>query len=121
MPHQCVRCGTIYEEADVVFKGCSKCKSRLFYFFKDKPKQIEIKLTDGQIKEIENEIKDIVGEEEQKPVILDMESVRALKPGKYEIDLVKLFKGNPVIFKLEEGKYIIDIVSTFQIMKKARR
>ncbi|MEM2478681.1 MAG: Zn-ribbon containing protein, partial [Candidatus Pacearchaeota archaeon] len=58
------------------------------------------------------------GEAEQKPVILDLETIRALKPGKFEIDLVKLFKGYPVIFKLEEGKYIIDLASTFQLIKR---
>ncbi|MEM4318294.1 MAG: Zn-ribbon containing protein [Candidatus Pacearchaeota archaeon] len=121
MPHQCIRCGTIYEEADVVFKGCSKCRGRLFYFFKEKPKQIEIQLDKAQVNEIEKEIKDIIGENEDKPVILDLEAIRAIKPGKYEIDLVKLFKGSPVIYKLEEGKYIIDIASTFQLMKESKK
>ncbi len=120
MPHQCIRCGTIYEEADVVFSGCSKCKSRLFYFFKEKPKEIQINLTDEQIKEIEKEIKGMIGETEEVPIILDLETIRALKPGKFEIDLVKLFRGGPVIFKLDEGKYIIDLVSTFQLIKKTK-
>jgi len=116
MPHQCVRCGTIYEDASVILKGC-KCGCNLFYFFKEK-ESIEEKLDDKEIKEIEKQIKDLAGIEEDKPVILDMESIRVIKPGKFRIDLVKLFKGGPIIFRIEEGKYIIDLSSTFQLMKK---
>jgi predicted nucleic acid-binding Zn-ribbon protein len=62
---------------------------------------------------------ELIGEEDlDKPVILDIESIRVLKPGQYEIDLVDLFKGKPVIYKLEEGKYIIDLASTFQSKEK---
>ena len=47
------------------------------------------------------------------PVILDLESIRVVGEGKFELDLVKLFnKKMPLIYKLEEGKYIIDLAST---------
>ena len=47
------------------------------------------------------------------PVILDFESVRVIGSGKFEIDVVNLFrKDRPLIYKLEEGKYIIDLAST---------
>ncbi len=46
--------------------------------------------------------------------MLDIESIRVLKPGKYEIDLVSLFKKEPVIFKIEDGKYMIDIQESFK-------
>ena len=52
------------------------------------------------------------------PVVLDLETVRVLKPGKYEIDLVQLFKGGPLIYKLEEGKYVIDLIESFKALKK---
>ena len=45
-------------------------------------------------------------------VFLDIESVRLLGEGKYEIDVVSLFnKKKPIIYKIEEGKYIIDLSS----------
>ena len=56
--------------------------------------------------------------EPEEPVVLDLESVRVLKPGKYELDLVHLFKGDPLIFKLADGKYVIDVAGTFQTLKK---
>ncbi|MEM1577579.1 MAG: Zn-ribbon containing protein [Candidatus Pacearchaeota archaeon] len=117
MPYECVRCGRIYEESNVILKGC-KCGSKFFYFFKEKPKEEIINLTQEEVKEIEKEIKEIIKIPEETPVILDLESIRAIKPGKFEIDLVKLFKKNPIIFKIEEGKYIIDLASTFELMRK---
>ena len=43
-----------------------------------------------------------------------MESIRIAGPGKYELDLVSLFKGEPLIFKLAEGKYMVDIAESFK-------
>ena len=48
-------------------------------------------------------------EDETKPVILDLESVRVLKPGQFEIDIVSLMNRKPIVFKVQEGKYLIDI------------
>ena len=47
-------------------------------------------------------------EDETQPVILDLESIRVIKPGKYEIDLVSLINRKPIVFKIDEGKYLID-------------
>jgi len=45
-------------------------------------------------------------------VFLDFESVRVLKPGKYLLDLQKLFSmGKPRVYQLEDGKYIVDLAS----------
>ena len=53
--------------------------------------------------------------DEETPIILDLESIRATGPGKFEIDIVNLFnKKRPLIYKLEEGKYIIDLASTLK-------
>jgi predicted nucleic acid-binding Zn-ribbon protein len=50
---------------------------------------------------------------------LDLESIRVIRPGKFEIDLINLFtKKRPLIYKLEEGKYIIDLSTSFNIDKK---
>ena len=67
---------------------------------------------------IERDVRDIIGisEKEDVPVILDLESIRILGPGKFEIDVVNLFsKKRPLIYKLEEGKYIIDLASTLKL------
>jgi len=124
MPHQCVRCGKFYEDASKeILKGCS-CGAKLFFYVKkDQLKSAEKRvanLSTKQKEEMINDVYDIMGNEidRDKPIILDIESVNILQPGKYELDLVTLFKKAPVIYKLEEGKYIIDIIETFKNMRK---
>jgi len=122
MPNKCVHCGKIYEDsAHELLKGCS-CGSRFFFFFKEEDKnKIEEeteKLTVQEKSDIEKDVRDIVGDiDKDKPVVLDFESIKVKQPGKFEIDLISLFKRNPLVYKLEEGKYVIDIASSFQLKK----
>lgn len=119
MPHQCTNCGLVYPDAsEEVLTGCS-CGARFFYYIKDMPnpetKTALIELEKSDKEQIEKDIREISGldKEPDKPVILDLESVRVIKPGKFEIDIVNLFnKKRPLIYKLEEGKYIIDLAAT---------
>ncbi len=118
MPHQCVRCGNFFDDgAKELLSGCS-CGSKFFFFMSqkalDKVKKMSAQLTKEDRVQIEEDIKEIVDVKgDDSPVYLDIESVRVLKPGKYELNLVDLFKGEPVIYKYGNGKYIIDLVSAF--------
>jgi len=125
MPHQCVRCNIFYEDgSEEILKGCS-CGGKLFFYIKkeklEEAKKItqDIKLSVEDKQQMEKDVFELVGSDidEEEPIVLDLESIRVTKPGKYELDLVHLFKGDPIIFKLEEGKYMIDLVETF---KRAR-
>lgn len=120
MPHQCVKCGKIYEStAQEILKGCS-CGSHYFFFLRDEDlliKETE-NLTRKEREEILKDIQEVIGQDVERPVVLDLESIRVVKPGKFEIDLVSLFKRKPVIYKIAEGKYIIDIPSTFHFAMK---
>ena len=130
MPHQCVRCNTLYDDgANEIIKGCS-CGGRLFFFIKkeklEEAKKVtdNLQLTEEDKEQMEKDVFDLVGHDidSEEPVILDLEAIRVSKPGKYELDLVHLFKGEPLIFKLEDGKYMIDIVQSFkQVKKKGER
>ncbi len=118
MPHQCVRCGKLYPAGcKELLEGCNW--GRFFFYVKDsavkQAQEVNENLTDIDKKQIESDVLEIVGDniEDNKPVILDFESVKIKKPGQYEIDLIDLFKGRPIIYKLQEGKYVIDIISTF--------
>jgi len=125
MPHQCVRCNTFYEDgAEEILKGCS-CGSRLFFYVKksnlEKSKELTESLTEEEKKQIEKDVYDLIGSrEDSEPVVLDLESIRILKPGKYELDLVHLFKKDPLVYKTGDGKYMIDLPETFkkELMKK---
>jgi len=131
MPHQCVRCGKMYEDASQeIIKGCS-CGAKMFYFIKaDKLKQLKeradaaIKLSSKEREQIEEDVYDIIGNEidREKPVILDLESIEILKPGQYNLDLVKLFhEKQPLVYKLEDGKYFVDVIETFQRMRSGQK
>ncbi len=125
MPHQCVRCGKFYvDTATTILKGCS-CGGRLFFFIK-KEKLQEIRnreplqnLTQNDKLQIEKDVRDIIGmdEEQDEPVILDLESIRITKPGQYELDLVSLMNRNPLVIKVSEGKYMIDLIRTFESLR----
>lgn len=120
MPHQCVRCGKLYPDgAQEILKGCS-CGAKLFFFIKKKhveeSKEFITKLSDNEKDQIEKDVCEIlhVKRDDKRPVVLDFESIRVLKPGKYEIDLVHLFNKDPLVFRLSEGKYVIDLPQAFK-------
>ncbi len=119
MPYRCVHCSKIYNDGSrEVLTGCTDCKSKFFFYIKEeKLKQIlENKepvpeLSIYEKKQIEEDVREIAGiEDEEVPVFLDFESVKIIKPGKYLLDLSKLFSTDkPKVYKLEDGKYIIDL------------
>ncbi|MEK6873523.1 MAG: Zn-ribbon containing protein [Nanoarchaeota archaeon] len=125
MPNQCVHCKKIYPDASPeVLKGCS-CGSKFFFYINQERlnkanQEVIIEFKEEDKKTIEQDIREIMNiEDEEIPVILDLESVRVLSPGKFQIDIVNLFdKNRPIIYKLEEGKYIIDLASGLEKIKK---
>ncbi len=127
MPHQCVRCNTFYDDgSDIILKGC-KCGGKLFFFVKkeklEEARRIaaEIHLSEKDREKIEDDVFELIGvESRDEPVVLDIEAIHVPNPGKYEIDLVHLFKKDPLIFKLEEGRYMIDIAHTFEQYRKKK-
>jgi uncharacterized protein len=124
MPHQCVRCGKLYQDGEIdIMTGCP-CGARMFYFIRPE-KYIQLKeaeekkaaLKPDQREQMEEDVYDLLGNEidRDKPVILDMESIEVTEPGKYTLDIVKLFqKDQPFIIKLEDGKYYVDLVENFE-------
>lgn len=121
MPHRCVKCSTIYPDGSKeLLKGCPSCGGKFFFFIKkeflEEAESVIQDFTKEDKKEIEKDVRDIMGVDydEDKPIVLDLESIKVLKPGQYEIDIIKLLKEKMLIYKLEDGKYIIDLNSTFK-------
>jgi len=118
MPYKCVHCEKIHKDgADEVLNGCS-CGSKFFFYIKEeKLKEVieneEIDLTSSEKNQIEKDVREIAGvEDEEEPVFLDFESIKVIRPGKYLLDLGKLFsKDKPKVYHLEDGKYIVDLMS----------
>lgn len=121
MPHQCVHCKKfIPVGSKELLEGCNDCGGHFFFYISDenleKSKETIVDIPPEDKKKVEKDIREIAGIiEEDIPVILDIESVRVTGAGKFEIDLVNLFKRDrPLIYKLEEGKYIVDLASTLK-------
>lgn len=130
MPHQCVRCGALYNDGDShILTGCD-CGSKLFYYINSKKlerlkqeKQPVLEMSIEERKKVEKDIYDIIGDEidTNMPVVLDIESVNVLREGSFELDLVQLFnKKNPLVYRLEEGKYMIDLANSFKRRKDSQ-
>jgi uncharacterized protein len=119
MPHQCVHCSKIIGAGSKeILEGCSDCSGKFFFYIRDEQvarikesKETPIPEFDTvDKKQVEEDVRSILKiEDENKPVILDLESIRVLQPGKFEIDIVSLMNRRPIVFKLQEGKYLIDI------------
>ena len=127
MPYKCVHCSTVYADGSrEILSGCSSCGRKFFFYIKeDQLKKIEgqetlIDLSVNGKEQIEKDVREISGiEDEEEPVFLDFESVKIIKPGKYLVDIGKLFAyKEPRVYKLEDGKYIIDLSSTIKVEKK---
>ena len=119
MPHQCVHCSKIIEVGSKeILEGCGSCGGKFFFYIRDEQvarikesKEVPIpEFNTVDKKKVEEDVRAILKiEDDEKPVILDLESVRVLNPGQFEIDIVSLMNRRPIVFKLSEGKYIIDI------------
>ena len=112
------------DAAEELLKGC-ECSSHFFFFVRKEQleelqkKIIELETIDKH--KVEKDVREMIGleEDQEMPVVLDLESVRVSGPGKFEIDVVNLFsEKRPLIYKLEEGKYIIDLASAFKQKSK---
>jgi len=124
MPYKCVHCNKIYDDgSEQVLKGCDDCKSKFFFFVRKeqlaKMKEQDVATMDlsaSEKKQMELDVREITGfEDEETPVFLDFESVKVIKPGKYQVDVGKLFSTDkPRVYKLEDGKYIVDLSSVIR-------
>ena len=120
MPYKCVHCSNMYEDgSQEVLTGCGGCSGKFFFYIrKDKLNKIKEKqveepdLSSEEKKQMEEDVRDIAGlQDEETPVFLDFESVKVMKPGKYMLDLPKLFaQDKPRVYQLEPGKYMVDFI-----------
>ena len=120
MPNKCTSCGKIHaDDAPYLLSGCDGCGSKFFFYVKEaqlrKVGKSLSSLSKNELQEIETDVREILSEEEgvavsdRDTVVLDIEAINIIKPGKYEIDVVNLFNQKPLVIKVGSGKYKIDI------------
>ena len=137
MPHKCVRCARVYpNNSPQLLKGC-ECGARVFVFLKDEQvtlkemadnklevgEKMEFKPADkavdvSQLGWLEDELASLA---KDKPVSVDydaVENLRILGQGQYELDIVSLMKGEPLIVKTDKQIYYIKLPSVKKAEKK---
>lgn len=119
MPHQCVKCGTkIPDGSKQLLEGCEACGSRFFFYIKSKEADSEVirqNLSETEINEMESDVRQLLNEKDpNKSVILDLETIKTLGPGKFSIDVSALMRGAPIVINISDGKYYIDLASAFK-------
>lgn len=124
MPNKCTVCGKVHpDDAKYLLNGCDKCGSKFFFYVRedrlDEAERDIKRLTKPEVKEIERDIRDIIPEagEEEETVILDVEAIRIIKPGKYQIDVTNLFHQKPIVIRVGEGKYELDLSTLMSKIK----
>jgi len=107
-----------------LLKGCSNCGGKFFFFVRkdalERADRVTKELSPGEKIQMERDALEIIGSKDDPdaPIVLDLESINIPSSGVFELDLVKLFRGEPVVYRLEEGKYVIDVAQTFLNLKK---
>lgn len=120
MAYKCVHCSKQYDDgSEALLKGCDECGRKFFFYLRKEQvekiqkeiEKVEEDLNEEEKDQIEQDVREIAGiDDDQSPVFLDFESVKVLKPGKYLLDISKLFAmDKPRVYRLEDGKYIVDL------------
>ncbi len=127
MPNKCTKCGKMHaDDAPYLLStGCDACGGRFFFFVREElinevDKEVS-QISKKEMKEIERDIREIIPvkeKSEDKTVVLDIEAIRVIKPGKYHIDVTTLFNQRPVIVRVGTGKYEIDLSTMAARLKK---
>lgn len=124
MPNKCTYCGKLHPDdaAYLMTGGCDRCGCKFFFFIREgsiEKFQHEAEgLTKDEVSEIESDVREILPEaQKEETVVLDIEAIRVLRPGKYEIDVTNLFNQRPLVIKVGAGKYEIDLSTIMQKWK----
>ena len=117
MPNKCTKCGKIHpDDAPYLIDGCDECGCKFFFYVREgdleRAEREMGNLSNGELREIERDIRYIIPDvESEETVILDLEAIRVIKPGKYRIDVTNLFTQKPIVIRVGPGKYEIDLTS----------
>jgi len=126
MPHQCLKCGKIYEDSKYVMEGCPNCGGKSFYYTKkplddEKRKKILEEIEEEKIRKIDEIFDEIKKRREEvikeiKRMKEKVESINVKQMGEYEINVGKLVEEG-IIIVYKEGAYHIYLPSLFKWKK----
>jgi predicted nucleic acid-binding Zn-ribbon protein len=110
--HKCVKCGKTYEElSEEILRGCI-CGSKLFYFVKQSSKGKKKQPKAEEAIEYFYELEDAPSN-----TVFDIEAIKVISSGKYEVNLDGLMNNNGIIYEYGEGKYSVDLDNNLRQLK----
>jgi len=125
MPHKCMNCGKIYEdEAEELIEGC-ECGSNLFIYQQEFEEE-EYNEAEGVDRELQEKRQDVKSEldkfvenlkdkvSRKTKISFDIQSIRIIEEGVYEVDIAKLLENVPLVVEAKEGEYIVHLASAFK-------
>ncbi len=114
MPHKCTKCGKIYPDGDYrILNGCECGNNKFLYVPKERlAESIERREDKSECtSKPENEVVE-KSEEFKFDDFEDIESVKIIAPGMYEIRLENILNRDGIVIALqEEGRYMIHLPS----------
>jgi len=117
MPHKCTRCGKIYPDGDYrILNGCECGNNKFLYIPKERLAESVEK------SEKKSEVKtEVIEKSEEVKLDEEIESVKIIAPGMYEIKLENILNREGIVIALrEEGRYMIHLPSFLKRGKKKR-
>ena len=122
MPHKCTNCEHVFEDGSVdILNGCPNCGWNKFLYVPAKP--VTEDATDTDTKDITDAEMQSDKVEVIKETVPDMEveSIRILEKGSYELNLESLLEREEIIMSMkEDGRYLVHLPSVFDKSKKDR-
>lgn len=110
--HKCINCGEKFEKiTKEMLTGCPECGGKLFLFLRDGENINAAELVDRI------EVDERAPEEGEQ-----IESLKILSPGVYELNLDALFERKEVIMRIKEnGTYVVPLPALFRKKQQQKR
>lgn len=118
-----MNCGREYsEDSDELIEGC-ECGSSLFLFQKEGEDAHEVEDLKEERDEVLNEIDSFLdqmdeggedAEDNTSRISFDLESIKVIEEGVYEINVKKLLKHVPLVVEIMDSGYYVHLPSVFK-------
>jgi len=92
MPHKCLNCGRVLgEDSDEILTGCESCGNKLFVYQSARREGVTDSEREDIVRDVEDFLQGLEESEEVKARLkeamdFDLESIKILEDGVYEID-----------------------------------
>jgi predicted nucleic acid-binding Zn-ribbon protein len=118
MPHKCTNCEQIFDDGSAaILNGCPNCGWHKFLYVPAKPATDAVEATDTETEPGEPEMEKTA----EAASDMEVESIRILEKGSYELNLKSLLDREEIIMSVkEDGRYLVHLPSVFEKSRKGK-